>query len=33
LFNEDLLAEKIVYTLDEQGERMAWFDGRKTGVL
>ena len=28
LFDEDAIAEKIHYTLDEQGERMAWYDGR-----
>jgi REP element-mobilizing transposase RayT len=32
LFAEDVLAEKIHYTLDEQGERMAWYDGRKRGT-
>jgi REP element-mobilizing transposase RayT len=25
IFNEDVLAEKIKYVLEEQGERMAWF--------
>ena len=29
LFNDDALAEKITYTLDEQGERMAHYDGRE----
>lgn len=29
LFDESVLEAKIHYTLDQQGERMAWFDGRK----
>lgn len=29
IFTEDSLAERIVYTLDCQGERMAHYDGRK----
>ena len=28
LFREDQVEAKIHYTLDEQGERMAWYDGR-----
>ena len=27
LWTDDTLREKIAYVLDEQGERMAWFDG------
>ena len=32
LFTEDKLAEKIRYTLDEQGERMAHHDGRPKSI-